>query len=145
MDKIETAEDDTAPRPAPGFARNPDHTITVRPFNGTVTVKFSSAVIASSKNAKVLKEAGYPAVFYIPFEDVYFDFLRRGETTTHCPYKGDASYWSVTAVGESKPDVMWAYEHPYAEMLAIRNHGAFYPGKVSIEAVEQAETDRPIP
>ena len=145
MDKIEAADSAGSPVPSPGFARNPDHKITVRPFNGAVTVQFSSAVIASSKNAKVLKEADYPEVLYIPFDDIYFDFLRRSETTTHCPFKGDATYWSVTAVGESKSDVMWAYEHPYAEMVAIRNHGAFYPEKVDIEVVEQTETDRPIP
>jgi uncharacterized protein (DUF427 family) len=136
---------DTRPVAAPGFAHNPDHTITVTPFDGVVTVSFSSAVIAASQNAKVLKEANHPDVFYIPFEDIYFDFLRRSGTTSHCPFKGDASYWNVTAVGESERDVMWAYEHPYQEMLAIRDHGAFYPDKVRIEAVERGETDRPIP
>ncbi len=130
---------------APGFASNPDYRITVEPFDGVVTVSFSSAIIAASKNAKVLKETNHPDVFYIPFEDIYFDLLRRSETSSHCPYKGDASYWNVTAVGETEPDVMWAYEHPYEEMLAIRDHGAFYPDKVRIEAVEQSETDRPVP
>lgn len=134
-----------SPRPAPGFARDPGHAILVRPFHGVMTVSFSSAVLASSKRAKLLEEAGHPAVLYIPFEDVYFDFLRRSETASHCPYKGDASYWNVTAAGEGERDVMWAYEHPYEEMLAIRDHGAFYPDKVRIEAVERSETDRPIP
>jgi uncharacterized protein (DUF427 family) len=145
MDKIEAADSDGPAVRSPGLAHDPDHKITVRPFDGAVTVRLSSAIIASSKNAKVLRETGHRDVLYIPFEDIYFDFLRRSETTTHCPFKGDASYWSVTAVGESKSDVMWAYEHPYAEMLAIRNHGAFYPEKVNIEAVERAETDRPVP
>jgi uncharacterized protein (DUF427 family) len=133
-----------APRRSPGFARDPGHVITVEPFDGVVTVSFSSAIVASSRNAKVLKEANHRDVFYIPFEDIHFDFLRRSETATHCPYKGDACYWSVTAAGESETDVMWAYEHPYEEMLAIRDHGAFYPGKVRIEAVEQDQTDRPV-
>ena len=141
---MDTTNPAASPRRSPGFARDPAHTITVRPFDGVVTVSFSSAVIAASKNAKVLQEANHPDVFYIPFEDIYFDFLHRSETRSHCPYKGDASYWSVTAVGEAKPDVMWAYEHPYEEMLAIRDHGAFYPDKVRIEAVEQNQTDRPI-
>jgi uncharacterized protein (DUF427 family) len=130
---------------APGFARNPGHTITVRPFDGVVTVSFSSAIIAASKNAKVLRETNHPDRFYIPFDDIYFDFLRRSESSTHSPYKGDASYWNVTAVGEAERDVMWAYEHPYEEMLAIRDHGAFYPDKVRIETVEQSKTDRTIP
>ena len=141
------SQNSAAPSPgrSPGFASNPGHAVTVRPFDGVVTVSFSSAIIAASKNARVLSEAGHPDVFYIPFEDSYFDFLRRSATTSHCPFKGDASYWSVTAAGEARTDVMWAYENPYEEMLAIRDHGAFYPDKVRIEAVERSETDRPIP
>lgn len=130
--------------PSPGMARDPGHTITVQPFDGVVTVSFSGAVIASSKNAKMVEEAGHPAVFYIPFEDIYFDFLRRSETATHCPFKGDASYWNVTASGESRGDVMWAYEHPYEEMREIANHGSFYPDKVRLESVAAGDTDRPV-
>jgi len=130
--------------PSPGLKRDPSHRITTEPFDGVVTVRFSSAILAASKHARLLKEAGHPDVLYIPFEDVYFDFLRRSGTSTHCPFKGDASYWDVTAVGETRTDVMWAYEHPYDEVLAIRDHGAFYPHKVQIEAVRQDETDRPI-
>lgn len=135
---------DQETNPSPGLQRNPSHRITIEPFDGVVTVRFSSAILAASKNALMLKEADYPAIPYIPFKDIYFDFLHRSQTSTHCPYKGDASYWTVTAVGESKPDVMWAYEHPYDEMLAIRNHGAFYPDKVTIDAVASTATDRPI-
>jgi len=131
--------------PSPGLKQNPSHRITITPLDGVVTVNFSSAVIASSKNAKVLKETGHPDVLYIPFEDIYFDFLRSSPTSTHCPYKGDASYWSVTATGESEPDIMWAYRHPYEEVSSIRDHGAFYPDKVEIEVVKQSQTDRPVP
>jgi uncharacterized protein (DUF427 family) len=130
--------------PSPGLERNPSHHITVEPFVGVVNVRFSSAVIASSKNAKILKEVGHSDVLYVPFEDVYFDLLHRSETSTHCPYKGDASYWDVTAAGETRSDVMWAYEHPFDEMLVIRDHGAFYPDRVSIEAEATTGTDQPI-
>jgi uncharacterized protein (DUF427 family) len=123
-----------AANPAPGFRQKPSHRITVEPFGGTVTVSFSDAVIASSQNAKVLREGDYPPVFYIPFEDIYFDFLQPTETRTHCPYKGEASYWSVSAVGEGQRDVMWAYLSPYDEMQAIKGHGAFYPDRVRVEA-----------
>jgi uncharacterized protein (DUF427 family) len=125
---------DTATNPSPGFERNPGRRITVDPFDGVVTVTFSDAIIASSDKALVLREEDYPPVFYIPFDDVYFDFLQPNDTSTHCPYKGDASYWNVTAVGESQKDVMWAYENPYDEMIRIKDHGAFYPNKVRIEA-----------
>jgi len=135
---------DQTARPSPGFKQNPSYRITIQPFEGVVTVRFSSAIIASSKNAKVLEEVGHPAVLYIPLEDIYFDFLRPSQTVTHCPYKGEATHWDVTAVGESRADVMWAYENPYDEMAAIRGHAAFYPEKVEIEVVAQEATDRPV-
>jgi len=123
-----------AANPSPGFQRNQSYRISVEPFDGTVTVAFSDAILASTDKALVLREADRPPVFYIPFEDIYFEFLKRSETTTHCPYKGNASYWNATAAGEAVNDVMWAYERPYDEMVLIKNHGAFYPDKVRIEA-----------
>ena len=123
-----------AANPAPGFQRNPSHRIRVEPFDGVVTVVFSDAMLASTDKALVLREADYPPVFYIPFEDIYFEFLKRSDTTTHCPFKGNASYWNVSAVGEAVNDVMWAYERPYDDMTEIKGHGAFYPNKVRIEA-----------
>lgn len=125
---------DTAANPSPGFQRNPGRRITVEPFEGIVNVSFAEAILASSDEALVLREEDYPPVFYIPFKDVYFAFLGRTDTSTHCPYKGDASYWNVTAAGESEKGVMWAYENPYDEMIRIKDHGAFYPNKVRIEA-----------
>lgn len=119
--------------PSPGAQRDPEHRITVSPYEGPVTVRFRETVIASTRNALELREPSYPPVLYIPFEDIYFEHLRKSETRTHCPHKGDASYWGVTAQNEAEKDVMWAYETPYEEMVAIRNHGAFYPDKVSIE------------
>ena len=111
------------------------HRITVEPFHGTVNVMFSDAMIASTKSALLLREEGHDPVFYVPFEDIYFDFLTRSNTATRCPYKGTASYWHVQAVGEAATDVMWSYETPLAEVEAIREHGAFTPGKMRIEAI----------
>ena len=123
-----------AANPSPGFQRNPSHTITAEPFDGVVTVAFSDAILASTDKALVLREANYPPVFYIPFEDIYFELLKRSDTSTHCPYKGNASYWNASAAGEAVNDVVWAYERPFDEMTEIKDHGAFYPNKVRIEA-----------
>jgi uncharacterized protein (DUF427 family) len=106
----------------------------LEPFDGVVTVLFSDAMLASTEKAIVLREADYPPVFYIPFKDIYFELMERSGTSTYCPYKGDASYWNASAVGEAVNDVMWAYEQPYDEMIGIKDHGAFYPNKVRIEA-----------
>lgn len=120
--------------PSPGLKRDPGHTITVSPHPGAVTVKFGEVVIASTRNALELREATYPPVLYIPFADIYFEHLIASDTKTTCPFKGEASYWSVTGQGEAAADVMWTYPRPYDEVAAIRNHGAFYPHKVKIDA-----------
>ena len=134
----------TGLNPSPGFQRNPAHRIIVEPYDGTVTVRFSDAVIASTDQAKVLREGDYPPAFYIPFDHIYFERLLPSQTKTHCPFKGDASYWNVTASGEARDDVMWAYASPFDEMAAIANHGAFYPDKVAITAVPASRAE-PLP
>jgi len=123
-----------AANPAPGFQHNLGHRITIEPFDGVVTVSFSDAILASSREALILREGSYPPVFYIPFKDIYFELMKPSVTSTHCPFKGNASYWNASAVGEAADDVMWAYESPFDEMLDIKDHGAFYPNKVRIEA-----------
>ncbi|MEO3998471.1 DUF427 domain-containing protein [Mesorhizobium sp. CAU 1732] len=120
--------------PAPGFLRDPQRKIVVEPYGRTVTVRFGDVVIASSDEAVELRESTYPPVLYIPFKDIYFEHLEKTATTTHCPFKGDATYWSASAQGEAASDVMWAYEAPFDEMLQIKDYGAFYPNKVSIDA-----------
>jgi uncharacterized protein (DUF427 family) len=120
----------TGQNPAPGFRNHPEHTITVEPFGKHVTVKSNGTTVASSDNALLLKEHTYPGVVYIPFADIDFGKLSATETSTHCPFKGDASYWSVK---DGAKDAMWAYQHPYDEMVEIRDHGAFYPNRVTIE------------
>lgn len=117
--------------PSPGFARNPDRLMNVTPHPGEVVVAAGGREIARSSHVLALREATYPVVFYVPFADIDFSALEKSASSTHCPYKGDASYWSVK---DGPMDAMWAYETPYDEMLAIKDHGAFYPDRVSIEA-----------
>lgn len=124
---------DKRANPAPGFQRNPDKVITIEPYRGTVTVSAGDVVIARSTRARLLSEPPYPAVFYIPFDDIDLSKLARTEHSTHCPYKGNASYWSVLPAGDSGRDAMWAYEQPFDEVVEIRDHGAFYTSKVTVE------------
>jgi uncharacterized protein (DUF427 family) len=121
----------TSGNPSPGFARNPGKSISVAPYDGTVTVRSGDKVIATSARAKLLTEAPYPPVLYVPFGDIDFGALEKTTTSTHCPYKGDASYWSVK---DGAKDAMWAYESPFDEMAEIKDHGAFYPDRVTVEA-----------
>jgi uncharacterized protein (DUF427 family) len=120
--------------PSPGFRRNPGKVITVEPFKGRVVVFANGVIIASSAKARMVTEPPYPFSFYIPFEDIDFRKLRRTELSTLCPYKGDASYWNVLPAGEAGKDAMWAYEQPFDEMAELRDYGAFYPDRVTIDA-----------
>lgn len=116
--------------PAPGFQKHPDRKITLEPLGQNVTVSIDGIELAVSEHAVVMHEGDYSPVVYIPPTDILYDRLARSDTRTYCPYKGHASYWRVK--GGSNADVMWAYETPYDEMLAIKGHGAFYGNRVDI-------------
>ena len=112
-----------------------EHPITIEPNNGHVTVRVNGELVADTHTALTLQEANYPAVLYIPFEDVNQSLLQRTSTATYCPYKGDASYYSVnTADGTTVDDVIWTYEQPYPAVAAIGGHVAFYPDRALITA-----------
>lgn len=121
------------PNPAPGFVTNPAKIIIIEDYSGTVTVSAGGEVIATSTRAKTLTEPPYAARLYIPFADIDFTKLDKTANASHCPYKGDASYWSVTPAGDKGVNAMWAYEAPYDEMAAIRNHGAFYADREEVK------------
>jgi uncharacterized protein (DUF427 family) len=111
----------------------PDHPITIAPASGRVVVRFGGEVVADTTHALELREASYPAVLYIPRGDARMGHFTRTAHATHCPYKGDASYFDLAAGGASAANVVWSYETPYPAMAAIKDHLAFYPQHVSIE------------
>jgi uncharacterized protein (DUF427 family) len=112
----------------------PDHPITVEPNPSRVVVKLDGKTIADTRDALTLREADYPPVQYIPRKDVDMSLLERTNHSTHCPYKGDASYYSIPLGGERSKNAVWTYETPHPAMRAIKDHVAFYPDRVdSIE------------
>ena len=113
----------------------PDHPITITRNPKRVRVTAGDIVIAETSKALTLKEARYPAVQYLPREDANMALLERTERTTHCPYKGDASYYSIKADGKTLDNAIWTYETPFPAMTEISGHLAFYPDKVKIEEV----------
>jgi uncharacterized protein (DUF427 family) len=113
----------------------PDHPITITQNPRRVRVTAGDIVIAESTKSLTLKEAKYPAVQYVPREDANMALLERTERTTHCPYKGDASYYSIKADGKTLDNAIWTYETPFPAMTEISGHLAFYPDKVKIEEV----------
>ncbi len=113
----------------------PDHPITITPNPRRVRVTAGDIVIAETSKALTLREAKYPAVQYVPREDTNMALLERTDRVTHCPYKGDASYYSVKADGKTLDNAIWSYETPFPAMAEISGRLAFYPDKVKIEEV----------
>jgi uncharacterized protein (DUF427 family) len=113
----------------------PDHPITILANPKRVRVSAGGVVIADTTHALTLKEASYPAVQYVPRQDANMELLARTDRVTHCPYKGDASYFSIKADGKTLDNAIWTYETPFPAMAEIAGHLAFYPDKVKIEEV----------
>ena len=113
----------------------PDHPITIEPNPHRVRVVLGGFIVAESTRALTLREANLPAVQYIPREDVAMDLLDRTDHSTHCAYKGDAAYFTVTGGGLERENGAWTYEAPFPAVAAIAGHVAFYPNKM--DAIEE--------
>lgn len=117
----------------------PDHPITITPNQRRVRVTLGGRVVAESARALSLKEASYPAVLYIPRDDADMSLFARTSHSTHCPYKGDASYYSLKVDGQTAENAVWSYEEPFPAMAEIKGYLAFYPNRVDkIEEIEPA-------
>jgi uncharacterized protein (DUF427 family) len=124
--------------PAPGFRKYPAHRVSINRSNAHVKVMLGGEVIADTREALELhesvgegKKTVAPVVYYVPRKDVKMDRLARTAHSTHCPFKGDASYFSVV---DGPENAVWSYESPYDEMAAIRERLAFYPDKFEIKS-----------
>ena len=112
----------------PGYEKHPEHKIELKPGSARIRVIVDGEAIADTTNAIALHENGYPPVLYIPRVDVRMDRLVRTTHHTRCPFKGEASYYSIIPNGAE--NAVWSYETPYDEVLPIKEHLAFYPNKV---------------
>ena len=112
----------------------PGHPITITPNPKRVMVTWNRRVVADSRKALTLKEASYPAVLYIPRSDVDMTLLTHSTHKSFCPYKGEASYYSIASDGERSENAIWSYEDPSDAVSEIKGYVAFYPDRVdSIE------------
>jgi len=110
----------------PVLIPGPDHSITIKRNPNRVVVSVDGLVIADTVNALTLREAGYPAVQYIPREDVRMELLERSNRQTYCPYKGDCSYFSIANGDERLVNAVWSYEMPFPAVSEISGYLAFY-------------------
>jgi uncharacterized protein (DUF427 family) len=115
----------------------PDHPITIAFNPKRVQVLFGGHLIADTAAALILQEADYPAMPYIPRADAEMSVLARTDHHTHCPYKGEASYFSISRDGRTAENAVWSYEEPYPAMEQIRGMLAFYPNQVEIVEIDQ--------
>jgi uncharacterized protein (DUF427 family) len=120
----------------------PDHPISIQHNPARVVVSIAGRVVADTRDALTLHEAAYPAVQYIPREDVDLTQLERTDHATYCPYKGECSYYSVPAGGEKSVNAVWAYEDPFPAVAQIKGHVAFYPDRVDKIAEQFPTSDK---
>ena len=113
------------------------HPITVTPTAGRVVVTVGGKVVADTRASLTLQESTYPAVQYVPLTDVDESLLERTATESYCPFKGDASYYSIPAGGDKAVDAVWEYQNPHDAVAEIKGHIAFYPDRVDAIAIEE--------
>ncbi|MEJ2230868.1 MAG: DUF427 domain-containing protein [Nitrospirales bacterium] len=106
------------------------HAITIESNPKRVMITFNGTVIADTRRALTLREGPVPPAQYIPREDVTMSFLRPTTHSTHCPFKGDASYFSVSVDGRTAENAVWTYEAPLLAVADIKDYLAFYPEKM---------------
>ena len=120
---------------APGHA----HAISIKKNPNRIKVTFNETVIADTQKALVLKEGPLPPVNYIPREDVQMSYLQRTDHSTHCPFKGDASYFTVDVNDKTEHNAVWTYEAPIDSVAQIKDYLVFYPEKM--ETIEEVPLD----
>lgn len=120
----------TAMTKSPGHQKWPDHRVEERRINQRMQVEVNGEVIADSTDVIVVDEDDQPMRYYFPRSDVKMDLLERSNTKSQCPFKGEASYFTLRVGGEQLRDVVWTYEDPYEEHRALTNRIAFYEEKL---------------
>jgi uncharacterized protein (DUF427 family) len=116
------------------------HRITVVDVPGTVRIEIGGVTIAQSSAARVLQEGSLPPRYYLPREDVRTDLLVATESSTTCPFKGAASYWTLELDGRRYEDIVWSYETPIPEMAEITGLLSFYNERVDVVLVDGSPT-----
>jgi uncharacterized protein (DUF427 family) len=125
----------------PVLTPGPDHPITIERSPNRVQARAGDTLLADTTNALTLVEANYPPVQYIPRADVDMAQLTRSAHATYCPYKGDAAYFDIVALGKQGKNAVWTYEQPYPAVAEIAQHLAFYPNIVSVTELTDAVSE----
>lgn len=111
----------------------PDHRVDFEPSSDRIRVKLGGVVIADSNRTLTVRETNHEPVTYFPRRDVRFDLLEATSHQTFCPFKGDASYWTIRAGDAVRENAVWGYEDPFAEAEKLAGYVAFYADRVEWE------------
>jgi uncharacterized protein (DUF427 family) len=116
--------------PAPGYADRPEHFVEFESSPKRIRVMYGGQTIVDTTDGLILCERGHVPVYYLPRKDVEMELLTATDHSTHCPFKGDASYYNVTASDEMAENAVWSYEKPFDECGGLKDYLAFYWGKM---------------
>lgn len=120
-------------------SRTTDYTITYTPSDKRVKVVFAGVTVADTRRAILVQETRLPPVFYLPRDDVRMELMQSSDYHTHCPFKGNASYWTLTVGDQVAENVVWSYEAPLPDAEPIRDYVAFYRNRMEAWYEEDAE------
>lgn len=112
--------------PPSSWPKNPHYVIDLDPLPCRLRALLAGETVADSRNAVVMFELGHTPVYYLPMADIAMDLAAPNDHSTHCPYKGDASYWDLTLGGRRIENAFWSYREPYGEMAALADLAGFY-------------------
>jgi uncharacterized protein (DUF427 family) len=114
----------------PGYKKDPAHRVELTPGPANLIVTFAGRSIVETSDAITVQETGYPPVYYVPRSALREARLEKTSRTSHCPFKGEASYFTLRLGDEVATDAVWSYERPYDEVAPLAGYLAFYPDKV---------------
>ncbi len=132
-----------ATNPAPGFDTHPGYAVDIEPCGKHVTVELNGETIVDSKNAVLVMESRHAPVLYFPQNEVRMDLTKKTDLSTHCPFKGDASYWSITVGDRTEENSIWGYEAPFDECLTIKDYVSFYWDKMDAWYEDGVQVEAP--
>jgi uncharacterized protein (DUF427 family) len=115
------------------YHKYPDHRVDIEPSSKRIRIKLGGEVVADSDRTLTVLETNHEPVAYFPRQDVRFDLLEPTSHQTFCPFKGDASYWSIRVGNDVRENAVWSYEDPFPQVERLKDYVAFYPDRVEWE------------
>lgn len=115
------------------YHKYPDYRVELEQNQNQVRVRFNGVVIAESERSLVVRETKHEPVVYFPREDVRRELFERTDHESFCPFKGEASYWTLRVGDREEDNVAWSYEDPFEQVDGIKGYFAFYLDRVEIE------------